>query len=92
MKNAVKEILIGVLCFSAFVMFLAVPSVITSRYSTTAIVFEVTADGTTFVDGAGYMWEVTDTDFEKDQFVTLKFFNNHTDSTREDDEILRVIK
>ena len=61
-----------------------------THYTTTAIVSTVDDSGTTFVDGAGYVWAVYDTCYEKGQFVELKFYNNTTDYTREDDEIVKV--
>ena len=61
-----------------------------THYTTVAEVFSVSEDGTTFVDGAGYVWEVYDTCYKKGDYVELKFYNNTTDYTREDDEIVKV--
>ena len=42
-------------------------------------------------DVAGYIWEVTSKpELHKGDMVEIKFFNNTTDYTREDDEIIKV--
>lgn len=61
-----------------------------SEYSTTAKVFSVSEDGTQFVDGAGYIWEVSDTDYAENTFVEINFDNNGTDNNRLDDIIISV--
>ena len=61
-----------------------------SKYTTTAKVFTVTEDGTQFVDGAGYIWEVSDTDYKENTFVEITFDNNGTDYNRLDDIITNV--
>ena len=62
-----------------------------THYSTTATILSTDTD-VVMVDGAGYVWAVTDRpDLHKGDFVKIKFFNNTTDYTREDDEILDVI-
>ena len=62
-----------------------------THYSTTAEVISTDTD-VVMVDGAGYVWAVTDRpDLHRGDFVKIKFFNNTTDYTREDDEILDVI-
>lgn len=62
-----------------------------THYSTTATVSSVEDNKVTFVDGAGYVWVIYDGErYGKGQFVELKFYNNTTDYTREDDEIVKV--
>ena len=61
-----------------------------NEYSTTAKVFSVSEDGTQFVDGAGYVWEVSDTDYAENTFVEINFDNNGTDNNRLDDIIISV--
>ena len=76
-----------------FLFFLSIPIVggyFDTHYTTTATVWEVGDDYTLLVDGAGYVWEVTDTNYRQGQFVEIEFFNNTTDYTRDDDEILKV--
>lgn len=62
----------------------------TSKYNTIAKVFSVSEDGTQFVDGAGYVWEVSDTDYTENTFVEISFDNNGTDNNRLDDIIISV--
>jgi len=59
-------------------------------YKTTAEVYDVDATGTLLIDGTGNVWEVTDTHYKKGQFVEIKFNNNRTDYTRNDDKIINV--
>ena len=68
----------------------AVTRVNENEYSTTAKVFSVSEDGTQFVDGAGYVWEVSDTNYAENTFVKINFDNNGTDNNRLDDIIISV--
>jgi hypothetical protein len=68
----------------------AITRVSENEYSTTAKVFSVSEDGTQFVDGAGYVWEVSDTDYTENTFVEISFDNNGTDNNRLDDIIINV--
>ena len=68
----------------------AITRVNENEYSTTAKVFSVSEDGTQFVDGAGYVWEVSDTDYAENTFVEISFDNNGTDNNRLDDIIISV--
>ena len=72
---------IGMLCWTSYE---------DTLYKTTAEVYDVDATGTLFVDGTGNVWEVTDTNYKKGQFVEIKFNNNRTDYTRNDDKIINV--
>lgn len=63
-----------------------------THYDTTAEVYMVDSVETLFVDGAGYVWSVYDTDYKKGEFVQLYFDNNRTDYTRNDDKIIRIKK
>lgn len=87
---ALQEIVypLVVLCIILFLLFIG--GYCDTRYSTTAKVLDIDKTSTTFVDGAGYIWAVNDTNYQKGQFVKLYFFNNTTDYTREDDIIVKV--
>lgn len=62
-----------------------------THYSTTAKVYMKDNNSTLMVDGAGDVWEVVDRDdLPLDSFVTISFFNNGTDYTREDDKIIKI--
>ena len=90
LMNIIKEILfpLSALCF--ILLLLIIGGYSDTRYSTMAEVLNVDNSGTTFVDGAGYVWAVTNTNYERGQFVKLYFFNNTTDYTREDDVIVNI--
>lgn len=83
----------------AFLLLLAILMVllgttgyVETHYDTVAKVLSTEDNSVLLVDGAGYVWEVTDRpDLHKDNFVNVKFFNNTTDYTREDDEIVKII-
>ena len=88
--NIIKNIFMGTLAIIFIVGLLAVGGYVDTHYTTVAEVYAVDETGTTFVDGAGYLWGVTDTDFHKGDFVKLYFDNNTTDYTRNDDIIVKV--
>ncbi len=86
-----KAILAFVLTFGIIVGLLGTSGYIETHYTTTAVVLSNENNEVMLVDGAGYVWSVTNRpDLHKDDFVEIKFFNNTTDYTREDDEILNV--
>lgn len=61
------------------------------NYSTTAFVFEIENNEITLIDGAGYLWTVTNRpDLKLNNFVKIYFNDNQTDYTREDDIIMYV--
>lgn len=88
--NIFNIILSFIITFIILVFFPSLGGYFDTHYSTTATVLNVDDTSTTFVDCAGYLWAVNDTDYHKGQTVKIKFFNNCTDYTREDDEILNV--
>ena len=88
--NAIKTTLLGLGFVAIIFGALAIGGYCDTRYTQVAEVLDVTPTETLFIDPAGYVWAVSDTDYHKGQFVKLYFFNNTTDYTREDDEILKV--
>lgn len=94
-KNALRTILSYVLPFVlvsiVLLTLLGVAGYSETHYSTVAEVLSVEDNSILLVDGAGYVWEITDRpEFHKGDMVKIKFFNNTTDYTREDDEIIKV--
>ena len=65
-----------------------------THYSVQADVYQIDIENNSvlLIDGAGYIWEVTDRPdlCHKGQSVKIYFNNNCTDHTREDDIIERV--
>lgn len=92
MRNFLKDFLLGVVCIAFILLLLIIGGYGDTHYSTIAQVYEVSDTDTTFIDGAGYLWGVNDTDYIKGQTVKISFFNNCTDYTRNDDVILKVRK
>ena len=86
----IRDFAIGIIFISALVFALAIGGYCDTRYTQVAEVLDVTPTETLFIDPAGYVWAVSDTNYHKGQFVKLYFFNNTTDYTRKDDEILKV--
>lgn len=73
------------------VIVLGIAGYIDTHYSTVAEVYSVEDNSILLVDGAGYIWEVTDKpELHKGDMVEVKFFNNCSDYTREDDEIIKI--
>lgn len=70
---------------------LSITGYMDTHYTTTAEVYSIEDNSIILIDGAGYLWEVTNrTDLAKGDFVKIKFDNNCTDYTRNDDIILSV--
>ena len=103
LKNATAaDIYENIACIAApifaFILLLAIligllgtTGYVETHYDTVAEVLSNDGDSVLLVDGAGYVWEMTDRpDLKEGEFVKIKFFNNTTDYTREDDEIINV--
>lgn len=87
----IRDFIIGLIFVGTLVLILAIGGYSDTHYSTTAEVFQIEGNEVTLIDGAGYLWCVTDRpDLHQGQFVKIKFENNCTDYTREDDTILSV--
>lgn len=101
-KATAQDIYENIACIAApifaFILLLAIligllgtTGYVETHYETVAEVLSTEGNSVLLVDGAGYVWEVTDRpDLHKDDFVKIKFFNNTTDYTREDDEIVKI--
>lgn len=73
------------------VVVLGIAGYMDTHYTTTAEVYSIEDNSVILVDGAGYLWEVVDRpDLKKGDFVKIKFDNNTTGYTRNDDIILSV--
>ena len=86
-----KNKIIYTLALIVIVIILMIGGWSDTHYSTTAVVYQQDDNSTIMVDAAGYLWEVTNRpDLKLNDIVTIKFFNNCTDYTREDDEIIKI--
>ena len=81
-----------IVCITLFMtaIILVLASKMETQYNTTAEVYRVEQTETLFIDGAGYVWSVYDTDYKRGEFVQLYFDNNRTDYTRNDDKIIKI--
>ena len=87
----IRDFVIGLIFIGALVLILAIGGYSDTHYSTTAEVYLIEDNEITLIDGAGYLWSIIDRpDLYQGQFVKIKFDNNCTDYTREDDKILSV--
>lgn len=91
LRRVLTALLTFVVVFSVIVTVLGVAGYSDTHYKTVAEVYSVEDNSILLVDGAGYLWEITDRpELHKGNMVEVKFFNNTTDYTREDDEIIKV--
>jgi hypothetical protein len=90
MKRIAFKIITTVIALGVILGLLVASGYLDTHYDTVAEVLSVDDTETLFVDGAGYVWGVYDTDFRKGEFVRLYFDNNTTDYTRNDDKIVKV--
>lgn len=88
----IKSIAGFILFISVMILVPAIAETIENYYSMDGIIINVNSDEVSVEDSTGNIW----TFFEKGYFigdeVRIIFFNNHTDNTRVDDKIMRVIK
>ena len=101
-KASVWDIVDNITCIltpiMAFLLLLAIlmgllgtTGYIETHYDTVAEVLSTEDNSVLLVDGAGYVWEVTNRpDLHKGDMVKVKYFNNTTDYTREDDKIVKI--
>ena len=90
-REVITTLLTFVVLFIILVTALGVAGYSDTHYSTVAEVYSIENNSILLVDGAGYVWEITDRpELHKGDMVRVKFFNNTTDYTRKDDEIIKV--
>lgn len=86
-----RDFIMGFLFIGGLILLLGIGGYMDTHYTTTAEVFTIKDNEITLIDGAGYLWTVTDRpDLYKGDFVRIKFDNNTTDYTRKDDIIISV--
>ena len=94
-SNKVRRVLVTLLTFvvtfSVMAVVLGIAGYSDTHYKTVAEVYSIEDNSILLVDGAGYIWEVTDKpELHKGDMIEVKFFNNCSDYTREDDEIIKI--
>lgn len=89
--NKVKEVMACGLVLGLLIVSMLIGGYSDTHYSVQADVYRKEGNSVYLIDGAGYIWELTDRDdLMIGQSVKLKFYNNTTDYTRTDDEIVGV--
>ena len=90
MKTNVKQI---IFIFVATFFLIGAPIIADtyqSYYTQYGEVYLCDINETLLVDATGNIWSVYDTELNEGETVKMKFFTNHTDYTREDDEIVSI--
>ena len=71
MNTFLKKSIITILMAIGIIAILAISGHAETHYSTTAVVYSTDDTGTIFIDGAGYLWETTDTNYNKNEIGLL---------------------
>ena len=82
--------LYGALIIIGFIGVLAFADTYQTHYTQYGEVYLCDVDETLIVDATGNIWSIYDDTLNEGDIVKIKFFTNHTDYTREDDEILKI--
>lgn len=77
-------VMIGLLAGAIFINYY------TTRYSMNAIVIGIEGDAVLIEDDTNNLWEFSGNGYKINDVVAVKFYTNHTDNIREDDEIEKV--
>ena len=85
--NTLLVTIIGIIVF--FVL-PAIADTYQSYYTQYGEVYLCDINETLIVDATGNIWSVYDTEFNEGETVKITFYTNHTDYTREDDEIVKI--
>jgi hypothetical protein len=86
--NTLLAIIIGTI---VFIVLPAIADTYQSYYTQYGEVYLCDINETLIVDATGNIWSISATDeFNEGETVKIKFYTNHTDYTREDDEIISI--
>lgn len=80
----------GAIVVMVLLFFPAIGETIQSYYTQYGEVYLCDVNETLIVDATGNIWSVYDKDLNEGETVKIKFYTNHTDYTREDDEIVKI--
>jgi hypothetical protein len=90
MKKSISNFLVA---SAAVFMLIGMPIIADtyqSYYTQYGKVYLCDVNETLIVDATGNIWSVYDKDLNEGETVKMKFYTNHTDYTREDDEIISI--
>lgn len=85
--NTLLVIVVGII---VFLVLPAIADTYQSYYTQYGEVYLCDINETLIVDATGNIWSVYDTEFNEGETVKITFYTNHTDYTREDDEIVKI--
>ena len=96
MSNTMYKTVTNVVTITLIILcFVIAPSItgwIDTHYTMTCEVNEINGDIITVIDGTNNLWDFCGEGFHKGDRVKVTFFNNTTDHTRYDDEIVKIKK
>ena len=88
----IKSIASFILFISVIILVPAVAETIETYYSMDGVIINVNSDEISVEDSTGNIWTFFGKEYSINDEVRIIFFNNHTDNTRVDDKIIKVIK
>lgn len=90
--KAITGTLTLVMITVCFVILPGIAGWVDTHYTMDCEIDNVDGEIITVLDGTGNLWDFCGDGFHKGDRVKVTFFNNTTDSTRYDDEIVKVEK
>ncbi len=89
-KRRIKDILFSLIFLGVFIILMGFCGYIETHYTRQATVIEVNGDVITVEDNCGYLWDFKGNGFTVGDNVSMKMYNNTTDSIIKDDKIINV--
>lgn len=90
MKKSIKNFIVVAIAVFMLIGAPIIADTYQSYYTQYGEVYLCDINETLIVDATGNIWSVYDTELNEGETVKMKFFTNHTDYTREDDEIVKI--
>ena len=91
-RKTFKNIVEGFLVIFCFIIIPGIAGMIESRYNYNGIITEVNGAEVLIEDVTGNQWEIEQAGYKVGDKVRVTFDTMHTDNTRQDDIIIKVIK
>lgn len=90
MKKGISKFLVASVAVFMLIGMPIIADTYQSYYTQYGEVYSCDINETLIVDATGNIWSVYDTELNEGDTVKIKFYTNHTDYTREDDEIVKI--
>lgn len=90
--NAITNVVARGIIIICFVILPGIAGWFDTHYTINCEIDNVDGEVITVIDQTGNLWDFCGDGFHKGDRVKVTFFNNTTDSTRYDDEIIKVEK